>query len=126
MKYDTNSHAIQQEDRELALQRERLKNRNIPGGEDSVGDDPLAESTEAQQSTELPVGPADTAFLSPGDSFKPSSARGVTLELGMGAKELDLLLSELEVRHTVMSTGTARAVVAVYSRDKTVRPYVTL
>lgn len=97
MKRDTEIYVNQQEDRELALQRERLKNRNVPGGEDSVGDDPLAESTKLQQSTVRTIDFADAAFLSSRDSFKLASPGGVTLELGMDAEELDKLLSELEV-----------------------------
>lgn len=72
-----------QERRELALERERLRRRHVPGGEDSTGEDPLADSSQGTcySSCDLP----------------PSPKRSVKLELGIDATELDTLLSEIEV-----------------------------
>lgn len=82
----------------LALQRERLKNRNVPGGEDSTGDDPLAEMTGDPESPAESVSSADFALQSTVDPSKVYAAGSVRLELGMDAEELDELLSKLEVR----------------------------
>lgn len=74
-----------QEARDLALQREVLKKRHLPGGEDSIGDDPLVALSEDLTSCSSP-------YCDP-----LSSAGAVQLELGMDAKELDNLLTEIEV-----------------------------
>lgn len=72
-----------QEDEDLSLQREKLKKRHLPGGEDSIGDDPLSS----------PLG--DSAASSPCSSFQCEGP--VRLELGMDAEVLDKVLAELEV-----------------------------
>lgn len=71
-----------QDDRDLALQREALLKRHLPGSEDSVGEDPLATSP-----TPLAIPPAHSAF---------DSAGPVRLELGMDAEMLDKILDELD------------------------------
>lgn len=74
-----------QEAHDLALQREALKKRHLPGSADSIGDDPLVASSEESTSVSSPYRGA------------LSSAGAVRLELGMDAKELDKLLTEIEV-----------------------------
>lgn len=74
-----------QEAHDLALQREALKKRHLPGGADSIGDDPLLASSEESTSGSSPCRVA------------LSSTGAVRLELGMDTKELDELLTEIEV-----------------------------
>lgn len=76
-----------QVDCDIAFQRETLRRRQVPGGEDSVGDDPLATLCE-----ESAPPPCDDLLLSTGP---------IRLELGMDAALLDNILAELEVNHLV-------------------------
>lgn len=71
-----------QDDRDLALQREALMQRHLPGSEDSVGEDPLATSP-----AQLAIPPAHSAS---------DSAGPVRLELGIDAEMLDKILDELD------------------------------
>lgn len=72
-----------QDDRDLALQREALMQRHLPGSEDNVGEDPLATS------------PAQLA-IPPAHSSASDYAGPVRLELGMDAEMLDKILDELD------------------------------
>lgn len=77
-----------------------MRRRHCPDGEDSVGDDPLAES--AVKLFTFSEHPVDTVHLLT-EMSSPGVAGNVQLELGMSEEALDKLLSELEVRHIYVS-----------------------
>lgn len=93
-----------QEDRSLALQRLALKQRHLPGSNDSIGEDPLGLVLEVETSTSQGERERENGDGG-GLSFQPSCedqnhappVAPVRLELGMQPELLDKLLDEIEV-----------------------------
>ena len=73
-----------QEDREISLQRERLRRRHMTGGEDSTGEDPLASRAE------------ELSTSSPPCHGSLSTSEPVRLELGIDPDLLNTILAEVE------------------------------
>ncbi|CAM9878211.1 unnamed protein product [Ascophyllum nodosum] len=78
-----------QEDREISLQRERLRRRHMTGGEDSTGEDPLASRAE------------ELSTSSPPCHGSLSTSEPVRLELGIDPDLLNTILAEVEEGSTV-------------------------
>lgn len=94
-----------QEDRILALQRQSLRQRHLPGSDDRVGEDPLAPlvggttSTWHGQEWEPGEFSNDEGEEQNGGSVTYEPPAGpVRLELGMDPEVLDTILDEIEVR----------------------------
>lgn len=98
---------MSQEDRILALQRQSLKQRHLPGSNDRVGEDPfaalvggIASTSEGQERGAPGELSSDQPLCEQHDgvSFNCEAPAGpVRLELGMDAEVLDKILDEIEV-----------------------------
>lgn len=98
---------LSQEDRVLALQRQSLRQRHLPGSDDRVGEDPLGSLVGGTTSTSRGQGREESGELANDEpsreqqdvvSFANEAPAGpVRLELGMDAEVLDKILDEIEV-----------------------------
>lgn len=101
--------SISQEDRALALQRQSLRQRHLPGSDDGVGEDPLAlvDGGGATSTSRGGEGEEPRA-LSSYQTFRErqdgisctleAPAGPIRLEVGVDAEVLDKILHEIEVR----------------------------